>query len=283
MDALSYAINEIRHTIPPPLLNLVFSRNGIRFANNPGALDAAIRDKVIDGRVRQNVNAIGAVQIDIPLDGPGVGLTMGDRSPETYDRFTYVFEVPKTLTQNRTITSALAYSYAYNGHAGVNLSAVDNIAGSAMCGYSNVMDAVQGVAQSMMPIQVNQTARVSIVGENVILIEDYIPLPRQSYLRCLVTHDSQFSTIKPQSVPAFSTLVVLATKAYIYNMYRIELDRGFLQGGQELGEIKNTVDSYSSAEEEYQTFLRDKWRKISHMNDPARMQRFAKMITGGKG
>jgi hypothetical protein len=283
MDALTKAVSEVKYTIPPQILNLVFSKNGIRYANNPGALEAAIRDKVIDPRVRIDVDLIGAIQVEIPLDTPMVNPIVSSPSPDTYDRFTYVYTIPKVMTQNRRITSALAYSYSYNGNLGMSMSGSAAHSQLTQCGLGAMSDAVNAVSEAMAPIAINQTARVSIIGENVVLIEDYIPLPRQSFLRCLVSHDTEFSTIKPQTIPNFAQLVVLATKAYIYNVYRIELDRGFLQGGQELGSIRDVVDSYSDAEQMYQEFLKEKWRKISYMNDPSRMQRMAKRITGGKG
>ena len=45
------------------------------------------------------------------------------------------------------------------------------------------------------------------------------------------------------------------------------MDKAQLYGGQELGAIKDVVDGYSDAEEQYQEFLETTWKKVSFMND----------------
>lgn len=282
MDAVTKALSEIRFRIPSQILRLVFTPNGERFMDAPGAVEYAIRSKVIDARVRVDVDLVGAAEMDIPLQDQWQEYTENP-NVEQYDRFSYIYRVPKQVTGGRQITSALAYSYGYNASMGIGAYQAPNPYQTSGCGNSAVLDAATQVSMAMTPISINQTAFCSIIGENVVLIEGYIPLPRTSFLRCLLTHDSEFSTIVPQAYGRFADLCVLATQAYIYNEYYIRLGQGFLYGGQELPQIKELVDSYRESDQIYRETIATTWRKVSHLQDPQRKHRLIKMLVGGKG
>lgn len=274
MDPIVKAIQEVKFQIPPQILSLVFSPTGRQFAHHAGAIDSAIRDKIIDARVRVDCDIAGAVEVEIPLAGV---------RPEIINRFAMVYVVPKTILNGRRITSALALAYGQNALYGAGSQVSINSMGQAGCGYTPLLDKANAIVHANAPINIVQTARVSMIGENVVLIEDYMPIARDPWLRCLVSHDSEFTTIKGQTLFDFAQLVVYATKAYIYNNFYIELGSGYLHGGMELGQIKDTIDNYADANELYQTFYREKWRKTSFLNDPARKHRAIRAMMGGKG
>lgn len=276
MDPITFALTEVRHSIPPYVLALVFSPAGRQFAHHQGAVDAAIRDKVIEGRVRAYVDTKGPTEIEIPLAGI---------APEFIDRFNQVWRIPKERTQGRRITSALAISYGQFGIGGVGMSSGlhNPYNSSGGCGYSQTMDVASGIMQSHTPIPIVQSAFLSIIGDNVLLVSDYMPLGRELWLRCLLSSDSEFSFLRPQSYGTFAQLVVLATKAFVYNNYIIEMDRGVLSGGQELGAIRNIVEEYRDANELFLEMVRERLGKMVAMNDPRRVHRHVKMITGGLG
>jgi hypothetical protein len=80
--------------------------------------------------------------------------------------------------------------------------------------------------------------------------------------------------INPRSWHAFAAMCALAVKSHIYNTLIIKLDRAYLTGGQELGAVKSWIeDKCGDAEEQYQTFLREKWMKIAKMNNTQAYQR----------
>jgi hypothetical protein len=279
MGPVEYSIEEIKARIPPQLLALVFSSTGRLFSQNPGAIEAAIRERVIDGRVRRVVDTAGATQDDIPL----FGLIFTPITQGSIHRSAQTVFIPKDRTGGRTISSALSLVYGSTSSALTGSHPTNNPSmGSGISGSSVMLDAALGVLNSATPQGPIQSANVSCVGENVILIEDYIPQGNNLYLRCLLKSDSEFSQIRPQTYQAFSELVVLATKSYIYNNYYIELGRGFLVGGMELPQIQNLVDEYRDADSLFLEYLKEKWYKISSMNDPVRKSRQLKMMVGGR-
>ncbi len=279
MGPVDYAIEEVKSCIPPQLLALVFSANSRGYQQTPGAMEAVIRERVIEGRVRRVVDTAGATMDEIPLQGlvfTPVNQDVGNRGAQT------VF-IPKDRTQGRSISSTIALAYgSVSSAAGMGHLAHPSATSYGVPGSSIMLDAALGVLNSNTPQGPIQAASVSLAGENVILIEDYIPLNTNLYLRCILKSDSEFSHIRPQAYGPFSELVVLATKAYIYNNYYIELGKGFLVGGMELPQIQTLVDEYRDANELFLTFLKEKWYKIAAMNDPLRKQRHLKMMIGGK-
>lgn len=279
MGPVQYAIEEVKSQIPPQLLSLVFSASGRMFSSQPGAVEASIRERVIDGRVRRVVDTAGAVQDEIPL----AGLDFIPVTPGNVGRSALTVFIPKDRTQGRTISSAIALAYGTSAQ-GMAYGHPSNIPGylTGMQGSSVMLDAALGVLNSNTPQGPIQSAAVSIVGENVVLIEDFVPYANNVFLRCLLQSDSEFSHVRPQTYQAFSELVVLATKAYIYNNYYVELGRGLLVGGMELPQIQTLVDEYRDSNELFLTYLKEKWYKISAMNDPIRKQRQLKMMIGGR-
>lgn len=266
MDAIGYALAEVKDRIPPQVLQLVFKPAARTLRHETRDIEYAIRDKVIEGRVRRAVDAIGATEVEISLD---------TIRRQEVNRFIHIYKIPMSLTGGREITSAVALSYSTNS-AG-NMSAF-GMAQAGTCAPTLVQNAAMRVGQSHSPIVVNQTSNLSIIALNTVMIEDYAPISSQSFLRCILASDSEFSNIKPPYYHKFAQLVLRATKAYIYNVYEVELGMGKIVGGVELSEIRNVVERYSNADEDFEDYLENTWRKTAQLNDPKRKQRQIRML-----
>ena len=134
---------------------------------------------------------------------------------------------------------------------------------------------------AMSSIPVTSTARVQLIGENVVMVRDTVLLPANIYLRCIIANDENMSHLQLKSYRDFANLGVLAVKAFIYNDYVIKMDLGELSGGQVIGRFKEIIDTYSESEELYQTYITEKWQKISFQQDHEQMGRFLKLLIGG--
>lgn len=274
LDPVTHALLEVKDNIPPEVLQLVF-KNSMRGyvhmnVNHPDAALFEVRQRVIEQRIRRAVDALGALEVTTTLQG---------LSPELVDRYTYIWRIPKARTNGRTITSALALTYGSNGSIGLAPNAASANFNVAGCGTSQYIDAANRVMNSQANLTVNQTANCTIIGDNVVMVQDYQPVIMYGYLRCMVGADSEFSHIKPHYKDAFAELVIEATKAYIYNNYRIDLGQGFLSGGAELPQVRDVIEGYADAEQNYRD-LKKRWRKQAMMNDGPRYQRFIRAKMG---
>lgn len=265
MNALRKALDDLKFVIPRPILDTVFVKRHTNFRTAAPSLDEQILNNVIRPRVYVDTNLVGGAEVLVPLTG---------LQGEEVDTTDMVYRIPKKLTQNRTIMSVLNVTY-------VDANSMAAAGQYANCGVSAEQSMAQALLDAVSPLPLISTARVTIIGENVVLIRDSIRVPSNSYLRCIVAHDEAMSHIQPRSYKAFCKLVEYAVKSYIYNEYVIELDMGELRGGHNLGKFKDKIEEYSEAEELYDTYLREKWQKIAFQNDRESHNRFLKLIVGG--
>lgn len=271
MDPITHALNHVRNTIPPQILELAFSANSIIRkpnswvnVNESQSVDYNIRDKVIEGRVNPDINLFGGNQVPIDLRGAGY---------EQIDWQTRVYRVPYELTGHRRIVAVqkLVYLnyYAYSGNYS-NQTQGNDLSGALGDLYNAI---------SQMPVV--QTANVMIIGDNTIMVRDNVThLSDQLALVAVVENEAGLANLAPGIYPLYAELVQYAVQAYIYNQLMIEIDRGLLIGGQELGQIRSMIERYEEAEQNYHETLISRWRKASFTNDRYRMYHFINTMVG---
>ena len=270
MNAIQKALKDIRSSIPREILERTFltqnmSAFGGRHNFQPLSLDQRIREAVIDGTVLPDCHLVGGTEVTVPL---------GSVRPEYVNSYNLVYRVPKHLTQQRSIVRVLHITFGDGGIAGsMNLG---------LQGRSAVLDKAQGVLQSRLPIPIVSTANIELIGENTVLVRENIAMPGNPYLRCVVENDAELNGLLPAAILVFGKLCVLSCKSYIYNTINISLDQAQLSGGMALGRFREVVDSYSDAQEQYETMFNERWRKVALLADPAAHERHLKMITGGR-
>lgn len=267
MNPVTNALRRIKECIPPEILEKTFNANIKSYEiYKPSlliSLDQRIRERIIDKRVRVDCNLVGGQEITVPLD---------TLSPRAIDLFNLVYNIPKTLTQGKSITSVLSCSFGgltLGGYSGLNPNYSAGTADNAM-----------NVLNSAKPVPVVSTANVQLIEENTVLISDTISVPRNMYLRCWVENDHEFTNIKPPSYERFAQLAVLATKAFIYNTTIIAMDKAFIYAGGELGRYAEIVNGYSDAEQNYQDEL-VRWRKVAMLNNHVAHRRMVRRLLGG--
>lgn len=265
MNALRKALDDLKFVIPRPILDTVFIKRYSGYRMAAPSIDEQILNNVIRPRVFIDCNLVGGAEILVPLTG------LQGEDVNTTDM---VYRIPKNLTQNRSIMSVLNVTY-------VDAQSMAAAGSYASCGVSAQQSAAQALLDAVSPLPLISTGRISIIGENVILIKDSIRIPSNSHLRCIVAHDEAMSHIQPRSYKAFCKLVEYAVKAFIYNEYIIEVDMGELRGGHNLGKFKDIIEEYSDANELYDTYITEKWQKISFQNDRESHGRFLKLLIGG--
>lgn len=266
MNPIQKAIDNVKFKIPPQIMRTFFvSSNLVNRAQNIN-IDDNILSLVIRPRVLVDCNIVGGAEVNVDMNG---------LAGEIVDQITTVIRVPKDRTQGRSIMSVMSLSYV-NANSGINWGT--NL---PLCGVSAVGTAHQALLGSVTPPPITATTNVRIIGDNVVEIKDAMRFTGSGSLRCVVANDENMSHLQPRSYHDFAKLVEYAVKAYIYNNYVVEMDMGQLHGGQNLGTFKEIVDSYSDANELYDTFLKEKFTKIQMMNDKEAMSRHTKSLIGG--
>lgn len=268
MNPISKAVDEVSRRIPKQILDKVFVAPSKDWRQAPvNNVAEQIKEKVIYPRVITDCNLVGGAHVRIRLDDVPYDVAEND--------YTHIYRIPKDKTNGRTITSVLDVAYgtqyqAQSHRGGIGMSR----GGAAVMMASAVMEA------QLRPSHTN-TARVTLVGENTVMVQDTVMLAANLYLRCIIAHDENMSHLQARNYRPFARLVELAVKAHIYNEYVILMDMGELHGGAQLGRFKEIIDGYADAETMYQEYLTEKWQKIDFMNSPENLQRFIQLLVGG--
>lgn len=266
MNVYTKAIDTIKYTVPKAILQLAFKDDLVNWRQAPVSIDHQILEKVIKPRVLVDLNLVGGQTVIINLDG----------TPAKYtDTHNIVYEISPALTSNREIISILSVSY-------LPYSSSFNSLGYGMgtinpTSMSDLMSATQRVADSHSNIPPVSNATADLVGYNTVLIRDQHRVTNAYQIRCVLANAENLSNINPRSYLHIAKLCELAVKSYIYNKMIIDMDYTHLVGGQELGKVKEIVESYSDHEQMYQDYLKQVVQKVMFMNDHFTHARFIKM------
>jgi len=273
MDLITIALDRVGFEIPQEVLRYTFSptrydpsKNGlIRDYSTGVSNDTVIRRQVIDARVLVDINLCSGVEIFIPLINVDA---------DRVDNWTYVYRIPKELTQGRSITQVYGLAYG-QGHTLGNVGVISE-------DRSMVLEAAAGLMQSNAAWTQVQSAYCTLVADNTVEVTNMNRVPGISYLRCLVSHDPNLQNIPMTYADKFTELVILAVKAYIYTRTIIPLDEGAIRGGASLGRIREIVDGYADANQMYKEFLRDQWKKAGIMSNTGQHRRIMRYTVGSR-
>lgn len=269
MNALMYAINEVNAQIPYEILHAAFTIDEQPTTVNLTTLDDKILRKCLRKRVLVDANIVGGIETVIPLS----------TVPPSYWEQNYtIYQIPPELTMEKEIISALSLT-ALPVNGGFNSGSLDgSIYGNGGGAYGDSFNPLTSVANRIGDSAaiggVVHNAHIEIVGYNTVLIYAHYRTLAYMGLRVVLENETNMNNIQPRSYKNLGMLCTLGVKAYIYNKLIIAINNGYLSGGQDLGMFKSIVDSYSSAEEDYRTFLREVWAGVAFMNDTTRYNRF---------
>jgi hypothetical protein len=261
MNAITKAISELYYRIPPELLNIVFAENAYSLQNGL-SLDEVIMNKVIRPRVLVDCNLVGGIETNVLLDYCSI---------TSLPNSEYIINVPKTLTNGKSIITALSLFTNVYGSTGYNFKGGNSnqltTAGMTMMdnvGYTSIV----------------HTSRLELIAENTVLVQDpAIPIVNGT-MRCMVENSANLENISPRNYHVFANLVEYAVKAYCYNTFYVKLDKGYLYGGHELGVIKELIDNYSDMNTMYSEYLTTTWKKVAFMNNSNAMDRYLNSMIG---
>ena len=268
MNALQYVTSEIFAQIPIEILSPGFCVDELPNLVNLTSLSEKIIRKCIKARVLVDANVVRGIETVVSLN---------TLNPSYAEDYYTIYQIPPEAVMNKEIMSALSLitmpSTFFNGIGSTSMMGH----GAGMYQPTNaMMNVASRIGSSASDISMISNTHLELVGYNTVLVHANMRQLLNVGLRVVVENDSNLQNISPRSYKALSYLCVLAVKAYIYNKLIIKINMGYLQGGQELGQFKNLLDSYSEAENEYRTYLQEKWRSISMMNDTTSYHRYLK-------
>lgn len=260
MDVIANAINHVMFEIDETILNDAFKSKKSFYGRRLQSIESRIEEEVIRKKVKQDLDNLGGVSIQIPLNGIPF---------EKLADYTRIYHIPKTKTMGRTISHVNRVSLYTASNFGTNAYGESY----KLQRMSPVERSIQSVVTSHRPMPNMTNAEVEILSDNVVKINDYQNFATNMILECMIGFSDGLSEIKRVYYQDFAELVLWAVKAYIFRSLRLSLDKTRLEGGRDLGVYKEIVEEFRDANEAYRDLLNEKWSKILLLNDQSRKQK----------
>jgi hypothetical protein len=267
VNAVQISISRAIREIPRMLLEDAFLKREYPYRQSPKTIEQCIKEEVIYKIVLPDLNLENGVYSFIPLNNAQV-------IQSDYDA--QIYYIPKEVTGGRAILTAItvgtASPYMEQGFA-------------ANCGNSMINRKIHQLVSSISDLQVTTNSRVELIAENTVLVRDIgTQWLGGMYLVCILEMDDQLSNIRPRSIPFFTQLITLAIKGYMYTELIINVDKGRIYAGADLGIYREILMEYRDAWATYYDLLREKAGKILYMNNGENMNRHLRyLISGSRG
>lgn len=262
VNVKEFLLRYIKENIPRDILDF-----GIREEddNKEDSLDSLITDRIIEPILLRDLNLNGGVQQTIDLRKCSIEI-LNENEARIF--------IPKVLTNNRSIISPLHIT-------------LDNFLGISSGrlltkSYNQFSYFSKKVQRSVSANPFISISDLTLVGENTILVRfpTNVSNIQNGKIVVEVEHAANFESIHSQYSRMVGDLAVLAAKFFIYNNRVIDLNKGEIYAGHELGVIKEIIDDYRGAKEEYDEKLK-KWRKYNILNNPEFRKMALRLAVGG--
>lgn len=261
MNALQYALNNIHMVIPNMILELAFRDDNVN-VNQLMSLDEKMLRKCIRPMILVDMSVVNGIPISIDVSQCTVQWLVGNE---------YVITVPKYLTNNQPLISVDDFvnpSASLNSLVG-GCPANGQLVGEGMNMYNN-----------LAMINVMQTARLELIGENRVYVSDPRGMPMSGTLKATISHNANLENIHAKLFPVVAHLMILGVKSFIFNRLSLELDQGFIYGGHELSKVVEIVEDYRDSREMYVEYLTTTWKKNAYFNSATNMGSYIKSMLG---
>jgi len=261
MSAIKYGINRIMREISAEILHMAFLRKSKYFSIET-SLEKQISNLVISNTVLVDTNVVGGMTINISLEK--CNLKYYEKNATGHN---LIIQVPYRITNGKKILSPL--------------SLVSNAGATSTHNYTTnpIMSALGNKLNHDADIGIGiATSNLELIAPNTILVYEELTMLTTGYLKVLVENNANLSNISPKSYLNFGELCVLATKQFIYNKLTIDIDKGVLYGGHELGKITEIINSYEPATVDYNLYIKEKWMKSLFVNDKIAMSSYIQAL-----
>ena len=237
------------NSIPSEILNKAFP-NTTQY-NTVIPVETQINNKVIQSRVLPDCNILGGKMKTIPLlddyyepvgtlvGNPGTTQSGIYRIPPHERDSVDIVEVISVVYRNTPVqTSGYGQQYGHQGSGGTNVMVLAN----------EVMDSHTMGNVPNMPLP-------ECISGNLIRLDSGYRPGANLAVNCRLAYDSGLINLPKSAYMPFSRLVTWAVKAYIHNFLVVKLNTMEVTRGHEVGVVKDIIDDYKDANEQYEETL----------------------------
>lgn len=265
MNCVEYAINYVMNSdVDDYLLKLAFENPNAGFTGNwyeivtTSTVAQGIRERVIHQVVLPGCNVMGGKTELLDLSG-AFKRDIGNNCLEV--------NVPDALTGGRHIIDVeQIYIGTLNTLAAVTgFGAQTNVG----CQGGVINEMMQGMIGSLsgnanIP---HVYTNIQMLGNNSFVIIGCNNGSNALTAKCLMEFDAGLSSIHVRAYQAFSEMVLLAVKAYIYRNCRRPAQEAVMRSGVPIDEIKDDINEYRDCWQQYNEYMNTTWTKYMAYSD----------------
>ena len=242
-NAIDLALNTITHEIPPDVLKYAFANREPE--ERTWSVQQMVLDKVIQDRVLKDMNIHGGKIKRIVL----LPQYKEEMKYDIHDGYMHtgpfsLFRIPPDEREGLPIVEVHGLTYRGN-YAGY----VPNANGWA--GGVNLNTLGQAVLDSHTFASSPPKPNVELLSGDLVRLMPSQHSQIMWVMSCRLAYDKEFTNLNTSALETFQDLCLEATKSWIYNNTIIALDKGYVESGYEIGEMKRTIDTYADSKQRY--------------------------------
>lgn len=250
MTPIDKALIDLHYSaIPREAIQMVF---GTKRKNR--SIDHEITYRCIRTKIIPDCDIVGGQKMTVPLNSCEIRYKDDDGM---------IVFVPYNLTKRLEIISPMTI---YNTME-INIAKQTSLSGGILGSAQKVFD---GHKDRGLEI----TARLSLIDNNTVKVEDFLHRHEEMVMEVLVSNDPNLLNLQPKARMHFSELVELGVKAYMHNDLVMRVERGEIYRGHSLDAINVWINENKEAHKEYKEYLNTTWAKVLYMNDSENMSDF---------
>jgi len=252
--------------IPKPILQAAIRKYNLD-NKTTYTITSFIQEVIMDKVVLPETNLSGGLVKTIPLRAEWMESMKGDHGGYAGDDGPYsLFRIPPEARDNKPISNILSLQYPYNTYLGGGVNSSDIGVG----GYC-LVDQVDELLNSYTLSRPRNHPVARLLSGDLIKITPTQYAAQNWLLTCRIDFDSTFTNLHDHAVPILANLVLYATKQWIHTNLLIDIDRAWMETGQDIGTFKSIIEGYSDAAQQYQEEM-IKWRGVSWLEPNVRRQ-----------
>jgi hypothetical protein len=256
--------------IPSDILQITFNPD-----RNPSiSIHNLIYQKIIINKVLHDLNLAGGRTKNVILKREWRIQSVLNRNDRQYNNSSFVlYEIPNEYLENGIITNVIA----------INIPSLYNTLGGEYINRSyNTMNTYGSATSAVLDSNLNRGGGFRPKGipeaPNIIRIEPGFRSHMDLEVVLKISIDPNLNTLPENLIRPFIELSTLALQAYIYNELIVKIERGYIEGGYEIGVIKELVERYSDKYIEYKEKLSSLPGKSAYSDPRSRQRMYYYMI-----
>ena len=248
-NVIDKILTEIRFNIPEEILKLGFMPSDANAYDSVLSLDELMLTTVIRARVLKDANIYGGKTKDIVLRPEYREKLTRNRDDAQMNTGPFsLYRIPADERENSPISEVhhLIYRGNYAGY-------VPNTNGWQ--GGVNLMTLGNAILDSHTFASMPPRPKVELLSGDLVRL---IPSQHSQeiwVMTCRICYDENFTNLNTSAINPLADLCVCAVKSYIYNRLIIQLDRGQIEAGTEIGTFKSIIEGWSDQYDRYKELL----------------------------